>query len=194
MIRPVSLLAAAALLASASSTPVAGAQDPRAASATALRVGDRLPALAGEFLTGRDAQLPDAASGRVALVALGFTYASRYPVEAWMDWFKRRYGTRPSLTFFEVPVIGGMARMGRWFIDSGMRRGTPKALHEHVITVYGDSGTWKRRFGLKDDRAAVLVVLDQAGTIRWLHEGMFDEARAADVEQVIDRLLGATGQ
>ena len=41
------------------------------------------------------------------------------------------------MTFFEIPMIGGLARMGKWFIDSGMRRGTPKADHENVITVYG---------------------------------------------------------
>jgi len=41
-----------------------------------LPMGEALPPLRGEFLTGRQAQLPDAASGRVALLALGFTYNS----------------------------------------------------------------------------------------------------------------------
>ena len=39
-----------------------------------LQVGDPLPALKGQLLTGRDAALPQAASGKVALVAIGFTY------------------------------------------------------------------------------------------------------------------------
>ena len=34
---------------------------------SALSTGETLPPLRGEFLTGRVAQLPDAASGRVAL-------------------------------------------------------------------------------------------------------------------------------
>ena len=33
-----------------------------------LRVGDRFPALKGQFLTGRDAMLPQASSGQVAFV------------------------------------------------------------------------------------------------------------------------------
>jgi hypothetical protein len=51
-----------------------------------LRVGAPLPALKGQFLTGRDAVLPQASSGKVALVAMGFTYKSRVPVEAWGNW------------------------------------------------------------------------------------------------------------
>ena len=50
-----------------------------------LRVGDPFPELKGRCLTGRDAALPQAASGKVTLV--------------------------------EVPMIGGLATLGRWFID-----------------------------------------------------------------------------
>lgn len=45
-------------------------------------------------------------------------------------------------TFFEVPMIGGMATFGRWFINRGMRSGTAVELHDHVITVYGGTGDW----------------------------------------------------
>jgi hypothetical protein len=48
-----------------------------------LSVGVSLPRLRGEFLTARSATLPDEARGRVALLAFGFTYNSRFPVEAW---------------------------------------------------------------------------------------------------------------
>src|ERR1700758_4498394 len=101
----------------------------------ALSIGETLPPLKGEFLTGRPAQLPDAASGRVALLALGFTYDSRFPVEAWVGRFRKDFGGNPQVTFYEIPMIGGMARLGKWFIDSGMRRGTPLRDQENVITV-----------------------------------------------------------
>ena len=58
-----------------------------------LRVGDRLPVLKGQFLTGRDAALPQASSGQLALVAIGFTYKSRVPVEAWADWYRMTMGS-----------------------------------------------------------------------------------------------------
>ena len=155
-----------------------------------LRVGDPFPALTGQFLTGRDAALPQAASGMVTLVAMGFTYRSRFPVEAWADWYRKTVGSRPDMTLFEVPMVGGLATLGRWFIDRGMRNSTPVKLHERVITVYGGTGDWKQRLSYspehKDD--AYLVALDRVGVVRWLHHGGFDQSRADDLHALLTSL------
>src|SRR3954468_8461830 len=111
----------------------------------ALRIGEPLPTLKGQFLTGRDAVLPEASAGKVTLIAMGFTYASRVPVEAWGEWYGTVIGSRTEVTFFEVPMLGGLATLGRWFIDRGMRDGTRVELHEHVITVYRGTAHWKQR-------------------------------------------------
>jgi hypothetical protein len=155
-----------------------------------LQVGDPLPMLKGQFLSTRDAELPRASSGKVALVAIGFTYKSRFPVEAWGSWYRETIGSRTDATFFEVPMIGGLSTLGRWFIDRGMRSGTPAELHDHVITVYGGTGDWKRRFSYsrahQDD--AYLIVLDRDGVVRWLHHGAFDQARADDLQRILTAL------
>jgi hypothetical protein len=155
-----------------------------------LRVGDRLPVLEGQFLSGRDAELPGASSGKITLVAMGFTYKSRFPVEAWGSWYRAMIGSRTDVTFFEVPMIGGLSTLGRWFIDRGMRRGTPAELHEHVITVYGGTGDWKRRLSHSPEREddAYLIVLDRDGVVRWLHHGGFDQARADDLRRLLTSL------
>ena len=93
------------------------------------------------------------------------------------------------MTFFEIPMIGGMARMGKWFIDSGMRRGTPPEDHEHVITVYGGTGPWKERLGSKGGNEASLVLLDAEGKVRWRHNGLFDEAARAELKRQTEALL-----
>lgn len=140
-----------------------------------LSSGQPMPALKGEFLTGRQAVLPDAASGRVALLAFGFTYDSRFAVEAWVGRFRKDFGKKPDVTFSEIPMIGGIARLGKWFIDSGMRKGTPLADQENVITVYGGTEPWKRHLGYQSPDAAYLIVLDREGIVRWRHSGVFDE-------------------
>jgi len=163
----------------------------RAGSAQdALRVGDRLPPLKGQFLSGRDAELPRASSGKVALVAMGFTYQSRFPVEAWGEWYRATLGQRTDITFFEVPMLGRVARLGRWFIDRGMRSGTPTELHEHVITVYGGTGDWKRRLSYASEHEddAYLIVIDSTGVVQWLHHGGFDQARADNLRQLLTSL------
>ena len=146
-----------------------------AAPSPALGPGDLMPPLRGEFLSGRKAVLPDAARGHVALVALGFSYESRFAVEAWTARFRRDFGADSAVSFFEVPVLGGMARVARPFIDGGMRRGTPKALHENVITVYSGAGEWKLRLGFREPDDAYLVLLDRGGRVVWRQAGPFRE-------------------
>lgn len=65
-----------------------------------MAVGDPLLKLRGEFLTGRTAIVPQAASGRVALLLLGFTYDSPFAVEAWAREFREQFETDPRVTFF----------------------------------------------------------------------------------------------
>jgi hypothetical protein len=148
-----------------------------------------MPRLSGQFLTGRKAVLPDAAKGRVTLLALGFTYDSRFPVEAYVKQWRKRFGADARTSFFEVPIIGGMARMGKWFIDSGMRRGTPKEDHERVITVYGGADEWQRRLNCSKSKAACLVLLDSQGNIRWIKESLYDDAVWTDLQNRADALL-----
>jgi hypothetical protein len=156
---------------------------------TALAVGDRLPELRGEFLNGRKAVLPEAARGRVTLLLLGFTYQSRFAVEPWAKSFRERFGADPRVTFFEVPMIGGLARMGKWFIDGGMRRGTPKEDYEHVITVYGGTDPWIQQVGFRDPDAAYLILLDRSGRVAWRGSGRPDEQAVAALSSEVSRLL-----
>lgn len=159
-----------------------------AAAIPSLAVGDTLPPLIGHYLNGRDASVPQDSRGKRAFLALGFTYKSRYQVEPWAEHFRKVHGTTPTITSYEVPVMGGMARIARPMIDSGMRKGTPAALHENVITVWQEAGEWKKRMGMRDPDAAYCALIDGAGVIRWLHAGPFtDEAWAA-----LERALAAT--
>ncbi len=72
-------------------------------------------------------------------------------------------------------MIGGAARLAKWFIDGGMRRGTPKADYEHVITVYRDTKAWKQRVRYMDPDAAYLILLDRNSKVAWFYRGAFDD-------------------
>ena len=82
----------------------------------------------------------------------------RLPVLRWKlgrSGFVRTSEPNPRVTFFEIPMIGGLARMGKWFIDSGMRRGTPKADHENVITVYGGTDRVEAAGGIQRSQGRI---------------------------------------
>jgi hypothetical protein len=161
-----------------------------AGAAAQIADGERLPELWGEFLSGRPAVLPQAAGGRVALLLLGFTYESRFPVEAWAAKFREQFRSDQRVTFYEAPMIGGLARLGKWFIDSGMRRGTPKSDYEHVITVYRETDAWKRRVGFGDPHAAYLILLDRTGKVAWRYAGAYDERAYRALAAKVSELLG----
>ena len=82
-------------------------------TARELTAGENMPELRGEYLSGRKAILPKDASGRVALLLFGFTYQSRFAVEAWTKRFRGDFEKNPQVTFYEIPMIGGMAPLGK---------------------------------------------------------------------------------
>jgi hypothetical protein len=190
----VSFLLAIAMAGSAAASPALEASAAEGQAARELAVGEHLPELRGEYLSGRKAVLPNDASGRAALLLVGFSYASRKPVEAWTKRFRAEFADKAQVTFYQVPMLGGAARMGKWFIEGGMRRGTPKADQENVITVYGGTDAWRQRLGVKAGDAeaedtAYLVLLDRKGNVVWQHAGPFEEAAyqalAAHVREMI---------
>jgi hypothetical protein len=161
--------------------------------AAALTVGTPMPQIEGENLTGHKAVLPGVAKGKVTLVAMGFSYESRRPVDAWIKRFRQEFGQNTDTAFFEVPVISGMARLAKLFIQTGMRRGTAKVDHDKVITVYGGASDWKERLGVVDTDRAYLILLDREGTVRWRHEGLFDETVWPELKKATEATL-QTGQ
>ena len=155
-----------------------------------LSVGQRMPPLKGDLLTGKPGVLPDLAAGQTTLVILGFSYDSRFQVEAWAEKFKSRYGAARDVTLFEVPMMGSGARLGRWFIDRGMRKNTPPELHGRVMTVYGGNDDWKARVGFSAPDDAYLVLIDRQGNVRWLAHGAVSDARLQELSAAVDALAG----
>jgi hypothetical protein len=102
---------------------------------------------------------------------------------------EKEFAANPRVTFFEIPRIAGLARLGRFFIDRGMRRGTPSNLQENVITVYGGAEPWKSRIGYAQPDDAYLVLLDPAGVIQWSQHGKLDEHAFAELRQVVMNFL-----
>jgi hypothetical protein len=155
-----------------------------------LAIGDMLPTLRGRDLTGHGVRLPDATRGKVTLLSMGFSYESRFPVEAWTNRFRADFGADRRVNFYEIPMIGGMGKLARGFIDGGMRKSTPKELQDNVVTVYDDVSTWKKRMADPGGDVAHVVLLDAQGRVVERHTGAFDEAAYKRMAEATRRLLG----
>jgi hypothetical protein len=159
------------------------------AVAAVLAPGDLLPPLRGRDLTGHGVTFPVATRGSIALLALGFTYDSRFAVDAWADRHRADFAGERRVRTYRVPMIGGLGKVARGFIDGGMRKNTPRELHGFTVTVYDDVGDWKRRLAERGGDVAHLLLLDRAGRVAFRHSGAFDAVAADSLTAATRRLL-----
>ena len=154
-----------------------------------LTPGDPLPELKGKYLSGPPALLPKDTHGKVALLALGFSLDSTDAVGAWIYRFLQDFDHHPRVISFDLPMLGGIARMGKGVVDNSMRRNLSPASYRHVITGSNQTGAWKKRVGFHSPKVAYLILIDGEGIVRWLHGGAFDEARYQELAQAIRGLI-----
>lgn len=172
-------------------TTLAFAAPPRGAAAAeprALAPGDRLPALRGELLSGPRFVMPDSAAGKTVLLMLGFSYESRHDVEKWAERFRREHGGDRRVEFLEVPVIGTAGRLGRPFIDRGMRRGLPREMHARVLMVYRDAGRWKHLAGHAEPDVGYLLLVGPDGRLLWRGQGPYTDVAWSALAAQLTRL------
>lgn len=160
-----------------------------AAEQPPLTPGTMLPTLTGTDLNGTSVSLPAAAAGRITVVAFGFSYASRYPVEAWTEHVRAKWGAHDRVMWYQVPMIGGLARLAKPFITGGMKKDTPAAERRHSMVVFGGVGDWKKRLGVTDDELAYVVVVDGSGVVRWVRAGAVSADAADDLDRNVHTLL-----
>ena len=156
-----------------------------------LAPGQLLPAFSGDNLAGLAVTLPGAARGKVALIAFGFSYDSRTPVEAWTEHVRAAWGAEAGFNWYQVPMIGGFGRLAKPFINGGMKKATPPQFHGNAVTVFGGVGPWRVRLSVKNDALAYLVLIDRGGVVRWLHAGPYDTAFAAELDNQVRWLLAS---
>ena len=101
-------------------------------------IGKPFPTVQSKNLEGTAVTIPDAARGRVTLVAVAFLQQSQGQLDSWLNPFYEQFGKRDDFMFYEVPMIARGYVFMKPIIDSGMRGGLPRFKHKHVVTLYGD--------------------------------------------------------
>jgi hypothetical protein len=142
----------------------------------ALKVGDPMPPIEGETLSGKKSQLPDAAGHRVALLCLGFSQNSKYAAEKWSTRFRKDFKGPEAPQFFAVPVIeGSMAHMAKPFIMGGMRKGTPKEYQDLTVVSFPSDSDWRQRMQVQDENQVYMILLDTQAKVAWICKQPFSE-------------------
>ncbi len=152
-------------------------------------IGETMPSISGTTLSGHKVTIPQDTRGKVSCLVMGFAYDARFDVEDWVEALRNRFGQNPDVVLYEVPVISRWFRLMAPMIDEGMRRGTPTAMHDRIVTVYANPGPLREALGASPISDTWVYLLDRDGRVVFQYGGPFDEQRFSELASAVESTL-----
>jgi hypothetical protein len=150
--------------------------------ASPLQLGQALPQISGQALTGRSIELPAAASGKPAVVIFSFSKTAGNDARSWNERLSKDFpGDVPSFT---IIVLESVPKLFRGMALSGIKGSMPIAMQDRTVVLYRDETLWKQRLAFSDDSRAYVVLLGADGRIQWRSEGAFKEDAYAHLKDL----------
>jgi hypothetical protein len=148
-----------------------------------------MPKIEGESLAGPKVVLPDAASGKVAVLIFGFSKGSKGPTSAWSDKILSGFGGQAGFDLYQLPVLEDVPRIIRGMIISGIKKGVKDNIRDHFVPILQGETSLKKLVGYKEADDAYLVILDRSGQIAGQMHGPYSEASYTQLAVKVQNLL-----
>jgi hypothetical protein len=158
-------------------------------SMSLVAAAQQLPRLQEQNLAGQQVVLPDAASGKVAVLVFGFTRASQTTTGGWMKHIQGDFGKSHGFVLYQLPVIEEAPKLIRGMITSGMKKGVPENERANFIPVVHNEAELKKLVGYKEADDAYLVVLDRNGQVAYQTHGATPDPNYAELRAKVEGLL-----
>ena len=152
-------------------------------------VAQNLPTIEGDSLAGQHVALPEAANGKVAVLILGFSKASKMPTSAWGNRIVTDFASTPNLVTYQLPVLEEVPGIIRGMVISGIKKGVPENRRGYFVPVLQGESDLKKLVNYKQPDDAYLILLDRGGRIAYQIHGALTESSYAEVRQHIVALL-----
>ena len=123
----------------------------------------RMPTIEGESFAGQRVVLPDAAAGKVAVLVLGFTKASKGPTSAWANKLLADFGTRREFVLYQLPVLEDVPRFVRGMVIGSIKKGVPEDRRDHFVPILQKEAELKKFVHYHEADDAYVVVLGRSG-------------------------------
>jgi hypothetical protein len=129
-------------------------------------VGKQFPTVRAKDLNDAWVSAPADWKGTATIVLVTPSKQSQPDADKWIADLRER----SDVAFRETPIIdSSVAHLIADFIKDKMKDGLPKDMWPRVIPVFEGAGDVKAFFGDQGQTKAWVVVLDDAGAIRWFH-------------------------
>jgi hypothetical protein len=159
--------------------------------AQAPPAGSEPPKLRGQTLSGQSITLPDAAAGRVTMLAIGASKKAGDRTAPWKQHFLADFGSDPRATYYVAALLQSAPSLVRGMIRSAMRGGTPEAQRDHVLTSASDEAAWKKYLDIHDDSLPAILLLNESGHALWSYSGEFDAAHYDALKHAVNEAVAA---
>jgi hypothetical protein len=127
--------------------------------------GSAMPRVEGQSLTGNKVVLPDAAVGKITVLILGFTRASKTPTSNWAKQIRADFANQQAVELYQIPVLEDVPRLIRGMVISGIKKGVPENQRDHFIVMLHSEAELKNFVGYQEPDDAYLVVLASDGKV-----------------------------
>lgn len=147
------------------------------------------PRLEAQNLEKQHVSLPEGFAGDHNLLLIAFKREQQENVDTWLREMKR-FEAIPGFRYYELPTIGRLNPIARWFINRGMRSGiTDREARERTITLYLDKASFRKALNLPNEDGVYAILVDREGRVHWRAEGDFDEAKGESLHLTLNRMV-----
>ena len=140
-------------------------------------------------LNGQQVTLPDAASGKVAVLVMGFSKVSKTPTEAWAKRIESDFGKTSGFALYQMPVLEAAPKVLRGMVISGIKNGVPESERANFVPVQHNEDDLKKLVGFKGEDDAYIVVLDRSGSVSYQTHGSSVDPGYAELKAKVQALL-----
>lgn len=151
----------------------------------------QMPRIEGESLAGKNVELPEAVSGKIAVLIFGFSKASKVPTNDWAKKISADFSSQPSLALYQLPVLEDVPRFVRGMVISGMRKNVSADARDHFVPILRGEAELKKLVGFSEPDDAYLVLLDKTGKIVDQRHGPYSATSYSSFRAVVDSQLAA---
>jgi hypothetical protein len=158
-------------------------------SAAEAQGAAEMPRIEGESLGGHHVALPDAASGKIAVLIFGFTKASKVPTGDWAKKVSSDFNNQAAFALYQLPVLEDVPRLIRGMVISGIRKGVPEETRNHFVPIVSGEAELKKLVSYKEPDDAYLILVNRMGKIVEQTHGPFNETAYGELRAKLDLLL-----
>ena len=154
--------------------------------AMALTVAEgpvRIPEIRGTTFSGEAVALPEALKGRVGVLVVGFSEASRKEAADWGHKLADDPGRPAEMAYYEMPVLASVPRLLRGWVLKKIKESVSEKGQAHFLPIVDHESEWRQVAGYSKADDAYLLVVDGNGVVRWRGEGALSDAAYAELKR-----------